>query len=219
MNYRKDNSNLDLIVTVILFVAFVAFTIAIMVVDVQPVGPQGSMVGFATINAKVHSVLGCSDFFYLLTKLLLVFAYAQVGLFGLVGLYQLVTRKSLFEVDLDIICLGVFYVVNIIMYVVFEILALNYRPIIMDEGLEASYPSSHVFVMICIFATTMIQVQRKVWNLGLKRIIQIVLAVCIVLAAVGRLLSGVHWFTDIVGGCLLAAALTMMYWSVIRRID
>lgn len=219
MNYRKEESNLDLVITIILFLAFVAFTVAVLVVDVQPIGPQNTMVGFATINGKIFNLLGTSDFFYLITKLLLVFAYAQVGLFALVGLWQLVNRKSLWEVDLDIIILGIFYVVNIVMYVVFEFLSLNYRPVILDEGLEASYPSSHVFVMISIFATTMIQVQRKVWNLGLKKIIQAVLAVCIVLAAVGRLLSGVHWFTDIIGGCLLSAALVMMYLSVIRRLD
>lgn len=219
MNYRKEESNLDLVITIILFLAFVAFTVAVLVVDVQPIGPQNTMVGFATVNGKVFNLLGTSDFFYLITKLLLVLAYAQVGLFALVGLWQLVNRKSLWEVDLDIIILGIFYVVNIVMYVAFEFLSLNYRPVILDEGLEASYPSSHVFVMISIFATTMIQVQRKVWNLGLKKIIQAVLAVCIVLAAVGRLLSGVHWFTDIIGGCLLSAALVMMYLSVIRRLD
>lgn len=215
----KKKGNLDFVMAVVLLVAFVVFTIAIMVVDVQPIGPQNSMVGFATINGRVHELLGTSNFFYLITKLLLIFAFLQVGLFAFAGAWQLNKRRSIFAVDADILCLGGFYVVNMIMYVAFEFLSLNYRPIITEEGLEASYPSTHTFIIISIIATTMIQVKRKVWNLQLKKLIQIVLGVCLVLAPVGRLLSGVHWFTDIIGGCLLSAALVMMYVVIIRRID
>ena len=41
-------------------------------------------------------------------------------IYGCIGLYQLIKRKSLFKVDKEIIKLGLFYVLMLIVYIVFE---------------------------------------------------------------------------------------------------
>lgn len=204
----------------LLFVLFLLFTLAVKTVDVQPIGPEGSRIGFAGINRFFFQLFGTSNFWYMLTKLLGYLAFLVVGAFALTGLLQLIQRRSLKKVDYRIWLLAGFYVLVAVFYVLFEKIVINYRPVILDEavGLEASYPSSHTMMLICIMATAHYLLPRLCKNDALVSIGRALCVVMIVVMPIGRLLSGVHWFTDIVGACLLSAALVKLYEACAYRI-
>lgn len=197
-----------------LWAAFVLFTLLLTCVDVQAIGPQGSAVGFATVNGWAFQLLGVHLLWYHLTDWLGVAAIAIAFGFAVVGLYQWVKRKSIRKVDRHILVLGGFYLLVIGCYLFFEKVVINCRPILMDGNLEASYPSSHTMIVVSIMATASMAFralcpQKKGWCLA----VDIFAAVVIAVTVMGRLIAGVHWLTDIVGGLLLSAALVVSYWA------
>lgn len=203
----------NLILTVLMFVVFGAYTALIKTVDVAAIGPEGSKVGFASINAAVRDGIGVHEVWYKLTEVFGIIAILVAVFFAFVGLLQLIKGKSLKAVSWDIYSLAITYVATGAFYVLFEKLVINYRPIIVDveEGLEASFPSSHTMLIIAILGTAIVEVDSLFKNEKLSQIIKIVMAVIIALTVVGRLVSGVHWLTDIVGGMILGGALVSLF--------
>lgn len=201
--------------TCVLVMLFLAFTLAVMNVDVQPIGPEGSQVGFAFINGPVRDALPLNDLFYKLTTFLGYLALLAVLGYGALGVWQLLKRRSLKKVDGQLICLGVFFVLMLVCYAVFEKLPVNYRPVMMEEGLEASYPSSHTMLALCVFGAMMVPYPQL---FGRERLgyVRIAAGVMMVLSVAGRILSGVHWLTDIVGAVLLSLALLSGYVSMLQ---
>lgn len=193
---------------VLLLAAFVLWTAAVCIVDLQPIGPEASVVGFATLNGFVHTLTGVHMALYDLTDLLSIIPLMIVLFFGLIGFIQLVKRKSLLKVDFDILVLGGFYIVVIGSFLLFEVLDINYRPVLIEGVLEASYPSSTTMLALCVMPTAMLQLHAHCKKC---LIVQILLAVFTVFMVVARLISGVHWFTDIVGGILLSSGLVLLY--------
>ena len=198
-----------------LWAAFALFTLLLTCVDVQAIGPQGSAVGFATVNEWAFQLLGAQLLWYHITDWLGVVAIVVAFSFAVAGLYQWVKRKSIRKVDRHILVLGDFYLLVIGCYLFFEKVVINCRPILMDGSLEASYPSSHTMIVVSIIATAAMAFralcpQKKGWCLA----VDIFAAVVIAVTVIGRLIAGVHWLTDIVGGLLLSAALVATYWAV-----
>lgn len=195
-----------------LIAAFAVFTILVCTVDVSPIGRMGSDVGFSALNSSVNSFFGQHEGLYDFTEKLGYTAFLVIGCFGLLGIYQLITRKSLFKVDRDIIALGIFYIVVLGLYVLFEKTVINYRPPFMgDETLEASYPSSHTLLMVSVMATAIMQIINRFSKKSVKILL---VSICAVLGAaviIGRMCCGVHWFTDIIAGVILAAGLSELY--------
>lgn len=205
----------SLITPAVLFAVFVLYTAAVALIDVKPVGQMNSNVGMATINKALSDAIGVHMIWYDITNILGILALLIAAFFGVVGVIQLVTRKSLLKVDRDIIILGCFYVMVIVCYVLFDHFAINYRPVMLEDTLESSYPSSHTMLAVCVMSTAICQLKWKMRDEHVSRIVQGVLAVLIVLTVVGRMISGVHWFTDIIGGVLLSAFLVSLYvWFV-----
>ncbi len=202
----------------IFFIAFLLWTAAIKFIGVQAIGPNGSLVGFAPLNAAFHRLTGENWGLYQVTEYLGVIPLCVVAFFGFVGLLQLIQRKSLFKVDKDIIALGVFYVIVIACYILFEKVVINYRPVLIDGVLEASYPSSHTLLALCVLPTAVYQFTARLGDGLVEKIINALLIVVTLCLVFGRLISGVHWFTDIVGGCLLAAALDFFYVAAVKYI-
>jgi len=137
--------------------------------------------------------------------------------FAVAGLYQLIKRKSLHKVDRQVLLLGAFYILVIAFYLFFETIIINYRPVILGVSLEASYPSSHTMIVVCIMVTTAIAF-RSLFQRN-KKLCSAMDAAAMVITAVtviGRLISGVHWFTDIIGGLLLSAALIALYCAAVH---
>ncbi|MBD5088411.1 MAG: phosphatase PAP2 family protein [Clostridiales bacterium] len=213
---QKKKNQRNFIITGALFLAFILYTIAVRVVDVQAVGPENSNIGFATINRAVFIFFGDNPFWYNVTEVTGILALLVAAVFGLLGVAQLVTKKSITKVDTDIIILGGFYVLVMIFYVLFEVFIINYRPVILEEGLEASYPSSHSMLVFCIMITAIMQFRSRISEKRVLLIAEIVSIVIISVTVLGRLVSGVHWFTDILGGVLLGTALVMLYYSAVE---
>lgn len=201
-------------ITMGLLVAFVLWTIAISKYDVQAIGPQGSAVGFAAFNGFFHNLTGVHMQIYTITDWLGLVPFAFVPGFAILGLIQLIQRRSLFKVDYSILVLGGFYIIVMAAYVFFEIVVINYRPVLIEGHLEASYPSSTTMLVMCVMPTAIMQLNSRIKNQGIRNGIDCLIIAFTVFMVVGRLISGVHWFTDIVGGALLSAGLVMLYVSV-----
>ena len=196
--------------------AFLLWTAAICFVDVQAIGPQESAVGFAAINVFFHNLTGVHMTLYAITDWLGLVPVGFATGFALLGLIQWIKRKELLKVDYSILVLGGFYIAVLAVYAIFEMLAVNYRPVLIKGYLETSYPSSTTLLVMCIMPTAMIQLNARVKNNVLKRCTAFAITVFIEFMVSVRLISGVHWFTDIVGGVLLSAGLVMMYVFVCR---
>ena len=201
----------------VMFFAFVLFTIGVSTIDVQAIGPNGSIVGLATWNLMIFQKIGVHPLWYTITKWLGYVSIMVAGGFAILGLLQFINRKSIFRIDRDILLLGFFYCLVMVAYVLFEIVIINYRPVIIDveEGLEASFPSSHTMLVICIMSTAIMQFHSRIKAKAMRVLVKILSVIIIVVTVVGRLISGVHWFTDIIGGLLLGAAFVMLYYAAI----
>ena len=212
--------NKSLIAGISLFVAFVVFTVLVKFVDVAAVGPLGSKVGFSKMNDSIFKEIGTSDTWYNISEFFGTIALILAGVFVIVGLVQLIKRKSLKMVDNHILALGVFYVVVALTYILFEVLVINNRPVLVEGVLEASYPSSHTMLSICILGSAIIEIKRLFENKK-KLVITLDVAsvVVMVIIVAGRLLSGMHWFTDIIGGILISLALVFIFHGVLKLIE
>ena len=98
-----------------LLAAFVLWTVAICFLDVRAIGPQGSFVGFAGINGFVHNLTGVHWGLYYITDWLgLVPIFVCMG-FSILGLIQWIKRKSIFKVNYDILVLGGFILLRLLL--------------------------------------------------------------------------------------------------------
>ena len=197
-----------------LLAAFVLWTVLVCFVDVRAIGPRESSVGFATLNGYVHNLTGVNMSLYVITDWLGLVPIGIAFGFAVLGLVQWIKRKTLLKVDPSILMLGGFYIVVMAVYVLFEIVVINYRPTLMGGYLEASYPSSTTMLVMCVMPTAMMQLRTRIKNDLFRRCVMFAITVFIAFMVIGRLVSGVHWITDIIGGALLSTAIVLMYYSI-----
>ena len=207
----KKNGKKLLILGIALLVMFAIWTWLVQCVDVQPAGPGGTEIGFATFNCWFHSITGVHMAIYTITDWSGLVPILVCMAFGGMGLAQLIKRKSFFKVDRDLIFLGIYYVVVIWGYLIFEMIPINYRPIRIDGMLEASYPSSTTLLVLSVMPTLIFQVNRRSANPVLKEIVRGLTVLFSAFMVIGRLIAGVHWFTDIVGAVILSTGLYCLY--------
>ena len=200
---------------ILLLAAFVVWTLLIQVVDVQPIGQNGTNVGFATFNMWFHQLTGVHMAIYTITDWLGLVPIFICMIFGGIGFIQLIKRKNLFKVDYDILFLGVYYVIVIFGYLIFEMFPINYRPILIEGFMEASYPSSTTLLVLSVMPTLIFQVKRRVENVMVMKVISGLAILFSVFMVVGRWICGVHWFTDIIGSILLSTGLFYIYRAVV----
>ena len=194
-----------------LLVAFILWTVLIRFVDVQAIGPEGSSVGFAALNGFVHEFTGVNMPLYVITDWLGLVPIGVALGFAVVGLVQWIKRKNLLKVDRSIFALGGFYIAVIAVYILFEMVVINYRPTLIDGYLEASYPSSTTMLVMCVMSTAMIQLHSRIKNKAFSMCVTATIAVLIAFMVIGRLVSGVHWITDIIGGAIVSTGLVILY--------
>ena len=221
MENNKKNANKFLAGGAVFAVLFLIWIALIKLVDVSAIGPEGTEVGLAGINKAIHEALGVNMTLYKITDILGYVALLVAGLFALFGLVQLIKRKSLAKVDGAIYALAGLYVVTIGLYVVFEKVIINYRPVVMPDevALEASFPSSHTMLACVIFGSAIVMIGKYIDNDMLCKLLIALATVLLILVVVGRLVSGVHWFTDIVGGVLISGALVFTFIGIVGKID
>lgn len=207
----NDKSKRELGTGVGLLVMFLIWTLLIQIVDVQKAGPEGTDVGFANINVWFHQMTGVHMKLYVLTDWMgLIPVFVCLG-FGILGLVQWIRRRRIRAVDFDILLLGFYYVFVILAYFIFEMVPINFRPILIDGRLEASYPSSTTLLVLSVMPTLLFQINRKIKRMWFKKIISILTIIFISFMIGGRLISGVHWMTDIIGAIFLSSGLFSVY--------
>ena len=197
-----------------LLAAFALWTVLVRFVDVQQIGPMGSPVGFATLNGSFHSLTEVHMALYTITDWLGLVPLAFIMGFGLVGLIQWIKRKRLWKVDRSILVLGGFYLVTMAVYLLFETVVINYRPVLIGGVLEASYPSSTTLLAMTVMPTAMLQLKDRIRSRAFRNCVLALIAAFTAFMVIGRLISGVHWVTDILGGILLSAGLVGLYDSL-----
>lgn len=222
MSKKIDKSLLPvkkLISSIILFVCFILFTVAVLLFDVQAIGPQESKVGFASLNGSFRDAIGTSNAWYEISEYL---GYAIIGIalgFAAFGVLQLIKRKSFKKVDGEIWLLAALYIDLGISYVLFEVLKVNYRPVLDEGELAASYPSSHCLLAIVICGSAIAMIRRYINRHTLCNISVIVVSLMLSFTLAGRVIAGVHWLTDIIGGLLLGSALLSLFFAGLDLLD
>ena len=204
---------------ILLLVVFIIWTILIMIIDVQPIGAKGTDVGFAGFNSWIHSLTGVHMTLYTITDWLGLIPICVCFLFAGIGVWQLATKKQLLKVDHDIILLGAYYILVIVCYLIFEIYPINYRPILIEGALEASYPSSTTLLVLSIMPTLTFQIRRRMQHSAVRKIIIALIEIFSLIMVVARLISGVHWCTDIIGAILLSVGLLDVYKGLVLYYD
>ena len=209
----------NLLTGVGLISAFALWTVLIQCVDVRAVGQNGTKIGFAAFNVWFHQLTGVHMTLYTITDWLGLVPIFICLCFGVLGLVQLIKRRSLLSVDPDILLLGIYYVLVIACYLIFEMIPVNYRPVLIEGRLEASYPSSTTLLVLSVMPTLWFQANRRVSNAMIRKAVAVFVVTFSVFMVIGRLVSGVHWATDIIGSVLLSAGLYMLYRSAVLYSD
>lgn len=207
----KNNSKRELMSGLVLLADFIVWTILIQYIDVQRAGPNETEVGLATLNVWFHQMTGVHMLIYTITDWLGLVPIIICMCFGVLGFVQLIKRKNLRKVDPDILLLGAYYVMVILGYLLFEMVPINYRPVLIDGNLEASYPSSTTLLVLSVMPTLKFQVDRRVASAILRKATTAFVTAFSAFMVIGRLISGVHWATDIIGSVFLSSGLFMVY--------
>ena len=193
------------------FLGFAVWTVLVCFVDVKAIGPHASEVGFAALNGFFHKLTGVNFELYNITDWLGLVPVAVGFGFAIFGLIQWIKRRNILKVDFSILVLGGFYIITLFGDLFFEEVVINYRPTLINGFLEASYPSSTTLLVLCVMPTALMQFNVRIKNKTLKSLVAVTITAFIIFMVVGRLISGVHWLTGIIGGVLLSAGLVYMY--------
>ena len=201
----------NLLVGAVFLSLFILWTILISFIDLKAIGPNNSTVGLATLNNAFHNLTGVNLLLYNITDWLGLVPIIFVLGFGFLGLVQWIRRKSILKVDFSILILGGYYIVVMAIYLLFEEVIINYRPILINGILEASYPSSTTMLVLTVMPTAILQFNKRFKNKALKKWISLLINAFIIFMVAARVISGVHWISDIIGGVFLSVGLVMLY--------
>lgn len=199
----------------------VILVILIKTVDVAPIGPNGTSIGLSHLNQAIHDAIGINQGIYTITEIGGILAIGVVAAFAIMGLVQWIQRKKLMKVDRELLVLGGLYVILGFLYVFFNKVAINYRPVIMPGEVlpESSFPSSHSMLGCTVMGSAYLLVDRYVNNPTAVKVLHVLCIINMIVIVGGRFLSGVHWFTDILGGILISIALIAEFSAVLDQIQ
>lgn len=151
----------------------------------------------------------------LITNVILLSSFLVLAVFGILGLVQLIQRKSLKKVDKPILRMLIPLILTAIIYVVFDkFWVLNVRP---DGSGEPSFPSSHVLAVATIFALVAIALPSYVKSKTARAVLYLLMLTLTVLVSVGRVLANKHWPSDVAGALGFAAINALIYYLIIKE--
>lgn len=209
------------IIAIVLAVITAGFTIAVKTIDVGMIGPQGTSVGFSRMNVAFANFIGVNYTWYRIAELLGLIVIGIFLVFAITGLVQLIKRKNLLKVDHNILVLGGMYLAVFGLYVLFEKVVVNYRPVIMPGEVmpEASFPSSHTMLAFVVIIGALFQLKYYIKKSSTRKIIAAELILIMLLTVFARVISGMHWLSDIIAGTLYSATLISIYCAVIAQVE
>lgn len=207
----------NIIISIALILLSIIYTMLVKNIDLKPIGPNESIVGFADINKLFANLIGTNMTIYKITEYIGLIPFIIALMYVFAGLRQLVQRRSLLKVDKELYILGLFYLLVLGIYIFFEKNIINYRPVLIDDVLEASYPSSHTLMSICICMSSVI-INKKIFHNKIANVENIISIITMILIVFGRAISGVHWFTDILGGIIISTTLLVIFYTIIDSI-
>ena len=196
-----------LLIGLIPLVLFITFTVMVRCVDAHYIEDVGYL-GFYTLNMNVNEFVRQQDnhLFDVLTDILLFLSLATVLPFAIIGIHQLVKRKSLAKVDPLIYFMLGAYILSVVHYVTFILTSINASPLSTPDEIKQSYPSTHVFIFITYLFVALTGLFRYIKMSKVAKISAIcVVSILSIIMVIFRLYSGQHYLTDIIGGVLLAA--------------
>lgn len=151
----------------------------------------------------------------LISDVILIASIAVLGVFAILGIYQLFTRKSLKKVDHRLLWVILPLLLMVIVYFVFDkFFVLNVRP---NGTGEPSFPSSHVMVVATIFFLAALNLPYYVKSKSVQIILDLIMLFLLVLVCFGRVLSNMHWLSDVLGGLGFALIFALIYYLITRR--
>lgn len=221
--YKKEEFNMNRTMCKILAALFGAMfiltLILVLTVDVRAIGPKGTSIGLSTLNEEFHELTGENMFWYKVTEFLGIFSLAVAGFVAAIGLYQLITRRSIKKVDREIITAGILYAVMFFFYIFFDKVVINYRPVIMsgETEVEPSFPSSHTMLVIVVLGSAILLILSYIKDIRIKSSAISVLLILTAITVIGRLVCGVHWMSDIFAGVFLSLALLSLYAAYMKE--
>ena len=204
---------------IILICAFIIWTILIQIVDIKPIGQNETKTGFALLNSCFHKITGVNLSLYHVTDWLGLIPIVVCLIFGIIGFIQLIRRKNLFKVEYDVTLSGIYYIIIILLYLLFEMIPINYRPVLISGVMESSYPSSTTLLVASVMPSVSLLIKRRIKAEFIRRFTDVSVTIFILFVVIGRTLSGVHWITDIIGAVLLSAGLFLIYKWIILFMD
>ncbi len=205
----------NLIISIILLISSIIFIALLKNIDVKCEAVNNSCIGLATINQFLFNKIGVNMLWYTITDWLGIIPILMAMVYAFIGLFQLIKRKCLNKVEPEIIKLGIFYIIVLLIYILFEKYIINYRPILMNGFLEASFPSSHTLMTICLCGSSII-INNRLFKNNFTKILNVISLIVIIFTVIGRFISGVHWFTDIIGGILISCFLLISFYSILN---
>lgn len=214
----NQETNRNTVQSLIMALFFIPWTFALGTLDVKAVGPQGSSVGLSSLNLTVHKLFGFNNLLYKLTDFLSLIPLLIVVIYAFLGLSQLFKRKSIFKVDSDILIFGVYLIVVLSVFALFEIVIINYRPILINGHLEASYPSSTTMLMLSVIPPIQMLNKSRIRKLKSQKFTSAFLQLFMISMVLARIVSGVHWITNFVGGILLSSSLVKGFKAVLNNL-
>ena len=197
----------------VMLVVTILFSVLTFVVDRKPIGYDGTSVGFSSINGLFAGSFGYNPVMDTLSDIAMYLSFLVVAAFAFIGVMQLIRGKSLSKVDKTIIGLGILYVVVAVLYVAFDKIPINYRPILQpgETELETSFPSTHTLVICTVLGSGIVAAKRLFKNEMTVRVLKIAFIAIMAIGVCARLFAGVHWLTDIVAGLLFSVTLVSLY--------
>ena len=202
-----------LITTILLLMLTIFFIVTLKLVDVKPIGPQETRVGYATLNKAVFDKVGTSSLWLDVTKYMGYGCLAVAGLFTVLAVIQLIRRWSLSAVDRHFKGVIVLYLAVLVVEALFRYLVINRRPVLLPgETVPApSFPSTHTMIACVAMGSAVMMIDYYVENSLAQALLQFFCILCMIILVGGRLLAGVHWLTDIIGGILISLVLLTTY--------
>ena len=205
----------DIITSITAFL-FLLLLVLILVVDVRVNELTGEKIGLFELN-NVFLKNTINHTFDIISDIILDISVGCIIFYMIMGLIQIFKKN---EPSNEIIFIGIMMIVIIVIWIVFDkFLIINHRPIYITMELEGSFPSTHVIITTFVMLVNIALVSKNIKKKNLRIALYIANGVVILASPICRLLSNMHWFTDILGGVLLGALLFELYYIIIRKKD